>query len=61
MVFVGRESELQALERLYKHYEQRYFYLFSKGGFSEGTKNKAAERNDLFLVSAEDLFEGLLS
>ncbi len=50
---------LEERSELLRGFSKRHFVLFSKKEASDGTKAKAAERDDLMLVSAKDLYAEL--
>lgn len=50
---------LQGHAELLHGYRQTYYMLFSKSQFSKGTRDKAAKRSDLQLVTLDDLYDEL--
>ena len=50
---------LQGHAELLRGYRQTYYMLFSKSQFSKGTRDKAAKRSDLQLVTLDDLYDEL--
>ena len=41
---------------LFPHFKMVYYMLFSKSGFTQGLKDKAAEHSELILVDVCDMF-----
>jgi hypothetical protein len=39
------------------HYKDKYYFLFSKSGFTEKCRRKAAESSNIRLFSFSDMFE----
>lgn len=55
------EDELQLMEQYAEamgHFGHRYYYLFSKVGFSEALRNQAKGSEELRLITLQDMYEG---
>lgn len=58
--WTNEKVDLNVLERLVEksklfHYENKYYYLFAKSGFTKGCTDKAEEMGNVFLVSHDDI------
>jgi AAA+ ATPase superfamily predicted ATPase len=49
-------NELIKKSKMFKQFKQKYFYYFSKSGFSSGALDIAAECSDIRLIDFHDMF-----
>ena len=59
--WTNEKVDLNILETLIKrsdlfHYKQKYYYLFSKSGFTKGCIEEAAKKENIRLIKYEELF-----
>ena len=50
-------EDLMSASEIFIQAENRYFYIFSKSGFSQWVLDEAARADNIFLISIDDLFE----
>ena len=50
-------EDLMSASRIFTRIEERYYYLFSKSGFSQWVIDRAAQEPSIRLISLDDLFD----